>query len=124
MRFGTSHGWRRLAGPWIGAMLAVLPLNASAQLGDKADRPEETQRLLVPRELIPPALPLAPSEALRSFRIAPGFHLELVASEPLIEDPIAMQFGADGAGQSLLLDGMLAGAGRRSGRPIRIAAAP
>ncbi|NND67289.1 MAG: DUF1080 domain-containing protein, partial [Halioglobus sp.] len=38
----------------------------------------------------PPAPVLTPAEALESFRIAPGFEIELVAAEPLVEDPVAM----------------------------------
>ena len=29
-------------------------------------------------------------QALQAFRIAPGFEVELVAAEPLVEDPVAM----------------------------------
>ena len=34
--------------------------------------------------------------ALNSIRVAPGFLVELVASEPLVKDPIAFDWGADG----------------------------
>ncbi|EGG30979.1 cytochrome c, class I [Aequoribacter fuscus] len=37
-----------------------------------------------------PAPILNPQEALKAFRIAPGFNIELVAFEPLVEDPVAM----------------------------------
>ena len=40
--------------------------------------------------------PLSPSEALSSFRVKPGLRLELVVAEPLIESPVAIDFGADG----------------------------
>lgn len=39
---------------------------------------------------------LSPSEALETFTLPPGFGIELVASEPLIEDPVAIDFDADG----------------------------
>ena len=39
--------------------------------------------------------PLSPSEAISSLRTNPGFHAELVASEPLIESPVAISFGPD-----------------------------
>ncbi len=42
----------------------------------------------------PPAL--APGESLKTFRTKPGLKLELVASEPLVESPVAIDFGADG----------------------------
>ncbi len=41
-------------------------------------------------------LPKSPVEALASFRVRAGFHVELVASEPLVQDPVAFDWGADG----------------------------
>jgi glucose/arabinose dehydrogenase len=41
---------------------------------------------------LPRSTPLSPEEALKSFEIAPGFKLELVAAEPLVTDPIAICF--------------------------------
>jgi putative membrane-bound dehydrogenase-like protein len=35
-------------------------------------------------------------ESLRLIQVAPGFTVELVASEPLVKDPIAFDWGADG----------------------------
>ncbi len=43
-----------------------------------------------------PLPPLAPADALKTFRIAPGFRLELVAAEPLVEAPVAMAFDTQG----------------------------
>jgi putative membrane-bound dehydrogenase-like protein len=58
-------------------------------------------------ELLPPGfiaktnraeapLPLNPQQALNSIRVAPEFTVELVASEPLIVDPVAIDWGSDG----------------------------
>ena len=33
---------------------------------------------------------------MKTFKIAPGFRLELVASDPLVGDPVAMTIGPDG----------------------------
>ncbi|MCA9171193.1 MAG: hypothetical protein KDB23_26150, partial [Planctomycetales bacterium] len=38
----------------------------------------------------------SPQEALQALHVAPGFHAELVASEPLVVDPIAIAFDEDG----------------------------
>src|SRR5690606_10758167 len=46
--------------------------------------------------VIPPAPALTPEEEAKTFKIAPGFRVELIASEPLIHDPISMAFGPDG----------------------------
>ena len=37
-----------------------------------------------------PAPVLSPEEALQAFSVAPGFEIELVAAEPLVEEPVAM----------------------------------
>ena len=40
--------------------------------------------------------PKSPAEALASFRVRSGFRVELVAAEPMVIDPIAFDWGADG----------------------------
>lgn len=57
----------------------------------------------VPGNIWPPAKPpmptsiaLTPQEEMKTFSLPPGFHVELVASEPLIDSPILMDFDADG----------------------------
>jgi len=37
-----------------------------------------------------------PEAALRSMHVAPGFKVDLAAAEPLVKDPIAFEWGADG----------------------------
>ena len=40
--------------------------------------------------------PLEPAEALKSFKLQPGFRIELVAAEPLVRDPVAISFDESG----------------------------
>jgi mono/diheme cytochrome c family protein/glucose/arabinose dehydrogenase len=42
------------------------------------------------------APPLAPDAALKTFHLPPGYRLELVASEPLVADPVWMDMDPDG----------------------------
>ena len=51
---------------------------------------------------LPPPAPLSPEEALKSFKIAPGFKVELFASEPMIECPVAMAW--DEKGRAFVLE--------------------
>ena len=39
---------------------------------------------------------LTPDEALKTFHLAPGYHIELVAAEPLVHDPTVIEWDADG----------------------------
>jgi mono/diheme cytochrome c family protein/glucose/arabinose dehydrogenase len=45
---------------------------------------------------LPPPAPLSPEEAMKSFAVEKGFRIELVASEPMIESPVAMSFDDQG----------------------------
>ena len=44
----------------------------------------------------PPPPPRSPADSLAAIRVAKGFTVELVASEPLTMDPVAFEWGADG----------------------------
>jgi putative membrane-bound dehydrogenase-like protein len=50
---------------------------------------------------------LQPAEALRTFSMPPGFRLELAASEPTIQDPIAIEWDAAGRMWALELPGYM-----------------
>lgn len=39
---------------------------------------------------------LSPAEAMKTFHLAPGYRLELVASEPMVQDPILMEWDLEG----------------------------
>ncbi|MFN9034920.1 MAG: dehydrogenase, partial [Planctomyces sp.] len=45
---------------------------------------------------LPASQPLEPDQALQSFRLQQNFSLQLVASEPLVTDPVAAAFDEDG----------------------------
>ena len=57
----------------------------------------------VPGNIWPPAkkqmaksIALSPEEEMKTFSMPPGYRVELVASDPMIESPILMDFDADG----------------------------
>ena len=45
---------------------------------------------------LPPPPVLSPAESLKAIRLQPGFRIECVASEPLIDSPIAMSWDTKG----------------------------
>lgn len=77
-------------------LVLVLCLVSSSLSAQRGDRPGEVQEQPPPHIKAPPAPALGVEEALKTIKVAPGFHLEIVASEPLVFDPIAMAFGPDG----------------------------
>jgi len=44
----------------------------------------------------PPSPVLGPTDAMDTIQLVDGFHLELAASEPMVQDPVALSFDADG----------------------------
>jgi putative membrane-bound dehydrogenase-like protein len=45
---------------------------------------------------LPRIAPKSPADAVKTFKLAPGFKIELVASEPAIRSPVAVDFDEDG----------------------------
>ena len=74
-------------------LLTAFVASAQAQLGD---RPGVEQKEVVPRDQIPPAPARSAAEQLKTFRVAPGFRVELVAADPMVQDPIIMHFDPAG----------------------------
>jgi len=76
-------------------ILIVLCLGPWAQ-GQQGEQTAEIPPPRIPKQKIPAAPPLSPEEALKQFKVQPGFRVELVASEPMVEQPIVLQFDPDG----------------------------
>ena len=51
---------------------------------------------VVPENLIPPSPVLRVDQALKTFKLAPGFVIEAVAFEPLVEEPVCLDFDSSG----------------------------
>ena len=77
--------------PRILVILSVITLSALA-VHQKNAGPEEVEL----KFKLPPPVPLSPEEAMKAFAIEKGFRIELVASEPMIESPVAMSFDDQG----------------------------
>jgi len=86
----------------LAALAFGLTLAAPDSFAQAGDNPGEAQPD-VPEEWLDFESPvLSPKEALKSIVVKPGFRVELVASEPLIEDPVAMAF--DGSGRMWVVE--------------------
>jgi putative membrane-bound dehydrogenase-like protein len=66
--------------------LVVAAITTAASSISDAHQPTETDE----------ARAKSPEESLRSIRMRPGFEVELVAAEPLVQSPIAFAWGPDG----------------------------
>src|SRR5262249_44708894 len=80
----TNAAWFRSASLWV-------QNEDTAHLPDKVDR--RSFRQLLTADQSPP---MSPQQSLAAIQTRPGFKVELVASEPLVTDPIALDWSADG----------------------------
>lgn len=78
-------------GAWCHSRHLWVQNEDTAHLPDKVDRRSFGQ--LVAFDAPPPK---SPEESLKTIQVRPGFKVELVAQEPLVQDPVAFEWGADG----------------------------
>lgn len=74
----------------------ALALAGAASAAPPASAYNRPQVQIIPPELVPPSPALSPADELKTFHLAPGIRVELVASEPMVERPVALQFDPDG----------------------------
>lgn len=79
-------------------VLALLAVAGALGVGIHGQQRSPANRPWPPalQKLSPDSPPLSPAESLRTFHMPPGYHVELVASEPLIQDPVAIDWDPDG----------------------------
>ncbi|HWJ55337.1 MAG TPA: PVC-type heme-binding CxxCH protein, partial [Vicinamibacterales bacterium] len=87
-RSGSIRG--RWAGAFVVGALGIFAVSGGVAARQGAPAPSAAP---APPTLAPP---LSPSDALKTFRLAPGYRLELVASEPLVADPVWMDMDPEG----------------------------
>jgi putative membrane-bound dehydrogenase-like protein len=84
-------GTNRNNGAWFARGMMWVQNEDTAHLPDKVDR-----RAFKDWVMASHPKPLPASEALQTLRVRSGFKVELVASEPLVMDPVCFEWGADG----------------------------
>ncbi len=77
-------------------ILIVMLLLLARVVAQEGDAKDERMEPVVPEKLIPPSPVLTVDQALKSFKIAPGFVIEAVAAEPLVEKPVCLDFDPAG----------------------------
>lgn len=79
------------------AALLAFPLMVVAQNGDKKEKNKDLLDSTNWRKWAPDPVPfLEAEETLETFKIAPGFRIELVAAAPMIKDPVFAEFDMEG----------------------------
>jgi mono/diheme cytochrome c family protein/glucose/arabinose dehydrogenase len=76
----------------IAILTVTLAVSGAGYQSSPANRPWPPEVQKVPDQ----SPPLTPAEALRTFYMPPGYRVELVASEPLIQEPVAIDWDTRG----------------------------
>ncbi len=86
----------------LSTSIAIITTAAWA-LHDKNAGPENVEL----KFKLPPPVPLSPEDAVKSFKVAPGFKVQLFASEPMIECPVAISWDDQGRAYVLEMRGYM-----------------
>jgi mono/diheme cytochrome c family protein/glucose/arabinose dehydrogenase len=90
----------RLFSVIVSVSMGTFVLSGQSPVG----RPWPPGVLAVPGE----SRPLPPDDALKTFYMPPGYRVELVASEPLIQEPVAIDWDTDGRLWAVEMPGFMA----------------
>jgi len=88
----------------VSLLLAVPLVTAGAPQRSPANRPWPPGL----QKVSPESPVLSPADALKTFYMPPGYHLELVASEPLIQEPVALDWDLQGRLWAVEMPGFMA----------------
>jgi mono/diheme cytochrome c family protein/glucose/arabinose dehydrogenase len=88
--------WSRI--PILGAsFLGAFSFGLSPALAQKGDRGDASASMRLPADFkVPPSPVVPPERSLETFVLKPGFRIELVAAEPLVNRPVDIAWDADG----------------------------
>lgn len=79
------------------ALVATWILGLAAGMAGQAGTAKVPGNIWPPaKKQMPKSIALSPEEEMRTFSMPPGFRVELVASDPMIESPILMDIDPDG----------------------------
>jgi mono/diheme cytochrome c family protein/glucose/arabinose dehydrogenase len=88
----------------ITVFVAIAAVTAFGYQSSPSNRPWPPGVQSVPND----SPPLSPAEALKTFYMPPGYHVELVASEPLIQEPVAIDWDLEGRLWAVEMPGFMA----------------
>ncbi|WP_345160754.1 DUF7133 domain-containing protein [Pontibacter saemangeumensis] len=76
------------------ALLTCIGCNRKSATEQQVSEGEGFERVVVDEN--PPATPLSPEESMSKIVLPPGYRIELVASEPMVQEPVALAWDGNG----------------------------
>ncbi|TCK85856.1 DUF7133 domain-containing protein [Albibacterium bauzanense] len=83
-----------LYGSWVVSAVLVALFVSACNESKNPSNDDDFVRVVVDTD--PPVKPLSPEESMEKVQLPPGYHLELVASEPMIQEPVALTWDGNG----------------------------
>lgn len=77
-------------------LLAICVMSCQDSVNNKLNSPKDSLVAVSPNDTQPIYSPQSPEGSLNSFRVPEGYKLELVASEPMIKEPVAISWDGNG----------------------------
>jgi putative membrane-bound dehydrogenase-like protein len=77
------------------AVVGILAISTPV-FGQNGDKKGEVQAAPISADKIPASPPLTPEQALKSFKVQGDFEVQLVASEPMIQNPVVVRWDTSG----------------------------
>ena len=74
--------------------LGLLGIISCEQESTSMILPEDFVRIVI--DTNPPVTPLSPQQSMKRIQLPPGFRIELVASEPMVQEPVAICWDGNG----------------------------
>ena len=76
------------------AVLTLLAANCNPPQTSTSIAEKPFERVVVDKD--PPVTPLSPEESMRKIQLPPGYRVELVAAEPMVQEPVGMAWDGNG----------------------------
>ncbi|HUQ96321.1 MAG TPA: hypothetical protein VM010_01565, partial [Chitinophagaceae bacterium] len=80
--------------PWCSTLLVFALICFACNNRKAPTTPQSFKRVVV--DTNPPVTPLSPQQSMAKIQLPPGFHLELVASEPMVQEPVSLAWDGNG----------------------------
>ena len=80
--------------PWVVVTLSLTLFFYACKNGKTPSPQQSFKRVVV--DTNPPVTPLSPQESMKKIQLPPGYHIELVASEPMVQEPVAIAWDGNG----------------------------
>lgn len=94
MAYSSNYSIKKCAGFAAACMCVLMVFSCHNTPADTHLIPKDFERQVL--DTNPPVTPLSPEESMKRIQLPKGFHIQLVASEPMVQEPVAIAWDGNG----------------------------